>query len=209
MIGATWKVGAVSRTHHPQHTLAGLAATCPPFAGACRLLSLLASLLPLAGSKKGCKTMLGVRGERETGRNDNLFLYIFSSFPNWLPVVLTKHHLQQKSNPRRARSDLDQTSTFRIGGTDCLLVGCKVLEKDSWNNCSKCECSISWARSAALSVLLGLSEKQKQRRFLSIFVIKKNVLVKMVSGFMNLLCLVVLVGYRVAHGAVCKKLDFF
>lgn len=58
-------------------------------------------------------------------------------------------------------------------------------------------------------MLLGLSEKQKQRRFLSIFVIKKNVLVKMVSGFMNLLCLVVLVGSRVAHGAVCKKLDFF
>lgn len=31
----------------------------------------------------------------------------------------------------------------------------------------------------------------------------------MVSGFMNLLCLEVLVGHRVAHGAVCKKLDFF
>lgn len=29
------------------------------------------------------------------------------------------------------------------------------------------------------------------------------------SGFITLLCLVVLVGYRVAHGAVCKKLDFF
>lgn len=57
--------------------------------------------------------------------------------------------------------------------TCCLLVDCEVLGKGPWNNCSKCECSVSWARSAALSVLLGLSERQKGCRFLSIFVIKK------------------------------------
>lgn len=57
--------------------------------------------------------------------------------------------------------------------TCCLLVDCKALEEGPWNNCSKCKRSVSWARSQALSVLLGLSEKQKQCRFLSVFVMKK------------------------------------
>lgn len=134
MIGATWKVGAVSRTHHPQHTLAGLAATCPPFAGACRLLSLLASLLPLAGSKKGCKTMLGVRGARETGRS-NLFLYSFT-FSSLFQIDYQLCLQSTIYNRNQTRGGLGQIwikhqLSVLVVLTYCLLVGCKVLEKDS------------------------------------------------------------------------------
>lgn len=76
-------MGAIPRTHHPPALhwqnwqplllpLLGLFSSSPSWA----------CLLPQAGSKKGCKTLMGAGGAREAGRNDNLFLYIFSSFPN-------------------------------------------------------------------------------------------------------------------------------
>lgn len=49
---------------------------------------------------------------REMGRNDNFFFYIFSSFPNRLVVVLTKHHLQHRSKTKEALFKSVSNSTF-------------------------------------------------------------------------------------------------